>query len=424
VSFSYLVSGEPRPGDRNIRNNDRHLFLETLLSAREMLYISYCSRDEKDAALRPPSSLVDELIDYVGKGMADQPDNEHLRKKWVLQHPLHGFNSVYFDPAQTTLRNYLPESRFRTGIVVAEGAPRIQTFDLQDVDIDKLAGFLQNPPKTFLQRQFNVSYYDEELLLPEHEVFEVDNLQKHALRQDLLEIDPAELSIYTRRQQHSGKLPLHNMGTALAGYLLDEMAELRAAFDSARQGRTSQVVDIDIPLTEGRLIGRISGVYGDEQIVVCTSSNHFKYLLAGYVRYLALVAKGRSISFVFITSKIKGMHQINAGTITAAEAVGRLNKFVQYYRSGHAAYFRFHPSLARYKFYMISGDHESFMDELETLEDSNRNYDFNDKYVRKAIEHGFFSKDTYEELKLNVHEIMDPIAGYLPNLFPEKNPKN
>jgi exodeoxyribonuclease V gamma subunit len=157
VSFSYLVSGEPRPGDRNVRNNDRHLFLETLLSAREMLYISYCSRDEKDAALKPPSSLVDELIDYVGKGMADQPDNEHLRKDWVLQHPLHGFNSAYFDGRNAALRNYLPESRFRTGIEVAEGAPRIQTFDLQDVDIDKLAGFLQNPPKTFLQRQFNVS---------------------------------------------------------------------------------------------------------------------------------------------------------------------------------------------------------------------------------------------------------------------------
>ena len=423
VSFSYLVSGEPRPGDRNVRNNDRHLFLETLLSAREMLYISYCSRDEKDAALKPPSSLVDELIDYVGKKMADQPDNEHLRKEWVLQHPLHGFNSLYFDHTNTTLRNYLPESRFQTGIVVAEGAPRIQTFELQDVDIDKLAGFLQNPPKTFLQRQFNVSYYDEELLLPEHEVFEVDSLQKHALRQDLLELDPVGLSDYTRRQQRSGKLPLHNMGTALAGYLLDEMAELRATFESARQGRTSQVVDIDIPLTEGRLIGRISGLYDNEQIVVCTSSNHFKYVLYGYVRYLALVASGRNVSLVFITRKVEGLHRIDAGTISFVEAKERLERFVGFFRSGHSEYFRFHPNLAREGFEMLAEDHESFMDQLEALEDNTMNFDFDDEYLQKAIEYGFFSKDGFEELRSNVMEIMAPIAGYLPALFPEKKKK-
>jgi exodeoxyribonuclease V gamma subunit len=423
VSFSYLVSGEPRPGDRNVRNNDRHLFLETLLSAREMLYISYCSRDEKDAALKPPSSLVDELIDYVAKGMVSQPDTEHLRNQWVLQHPLHGFNSAYFDGRHAALRNYLPESRFRTGIEVAEGAPRVQTFDLQDVDIDRLVAFMQNPPRTLLQRQFNVSYYDEELLLPEHEVFEVDSLQKHALRQDLLGMDPAVLTDYARRQQRTGKLPLHNMGTALAGHLLDEMAELRAAFSSACNGRSSEEVAIDLPLTEGRLIGRIPGVYGDEFIVVCTSSSHFKYVLAGYVRYLALLASGRSLSFVFITSKIEGLHRIDAGTITAAEAIMRLDRFVQYYRSGHAAYFRFHPNLAREDFEMLTADHESFTDQLESLMENDRIFDFNDEYLQKAIGHGFFSKDGFDELKSNVTEIMRPLAAYLPALFPVKKKK-
>jgi len=419
VSFSYLVSGEPRPGDRNIRNNDRHLFLETLLSAREMLYISYCSRDEKDAALRPPSSLVDELIDYVAKGMTDQPDTEHLRNDWVLQHPLHGFNGAYFkgDPA---LRNYLPESRFRTGIEVSVGAPRTQAFDLQDVDIDRLVSFLQNPPKTLLQRQFNVSYYDEELLLPEHEVFEVDNLQKHGLRQDLLGMDPADLSAYAHRQQRTGNLPLHNMGTALAGHLLDDIAVIRASFDTARKGRTSEDAAIDIKLTEGRLIGRIGGLYEDEYIVVCTSSNHFKYVLAGYVRYLALIAAGRSMSFVFITKGVEGLHRIDAGTIPQAEAIERLEQFAGYYRSGHAEYFPFHPNLAREGFEMILEDHESFMDQLEALEENEKNFDFNDEYLQKAIGHGFFSKDGYEHLKANVMEIMRPISGYLPALFPVK----
>lgn len=416
VSFSYLVSGEPRPGDRNIRNNDRHLFLETILSAREMLYISYCSRDGKDATMKPPSPLVDELIDYVAKGMEDQPDTDKLRKEWVIQHPLHGFNRVYFDAA-SGLRNYLPESRFRTGIEVAQGPERIQTFDLKDVDIDRLAAFLQNPPKTLLQRQYDVKYYDEELLLPDHEVFEADNLQQHALKQDLLGMEPAEISEYAHRQKRAGKLPLHNMGNALAEELYEEMLQLRTDFQSACSGRTATEADIDIKLSEGRLIGRITGIYGDDFITVCTSSTLFKYLLAGYVRYLALLASERNASFIFITKKFKGLHRIDAGTITAAEALQQLDQLVSFFRAGHLEYFLFYPNLAREQFSMLREDHEKMIDLIEEMEEQAMNFDFKDEYLKKAMEHGFFSKDGFETLKYNVHLIMQPIAEQLPILF-------
>src|SRR5207248_10247567 len=36
-----LVAQHPKPGDRNIRDGDRALFLEALLSAREFFYLSY-----------------------------------------------------------------------------------------------------------------------------------------------------------------------------------------------------------------------------------------------------------------------------------------------------------------------------------------------------------------------------------------------
>ena len=36
ISFSLLQHW--KPGDRNVKNNDKHLFLETLLSAQQFLY--------------------------------------------------------------------------------------------------------------------------------------------------------------------------------------------------------------------------------------------------------------------------------------------------------------------------------------------------------------------------------------------------
>jgi exodeoxyribonuclease V gamma subunit len=417
VSFSHLVSGEPRPGDRNVRNNDRHLFLETILSARDILYISYRYRDEKDAEIRPPSPLVDELVDYVAKGMSDAPDAVKLRESWLLQHPLHGFSSVYFQ-GDGKMRNYLPESRFQSGISVPLGEPRTQVFDLEVVDIDRLAVFLQNPPRTLLQRQFNVSYHDEEMLLPEHEVFELDSFGQHAVKQDLLRMETAAVRDYATAQQRAGRLPLHNMGQVLAAHIHEALSVLRSDFETAREGRVEEHLDIDIPLSAGRLTGRIERLYGDRLIEVCTSSNHYKYLVAGYVRYLALLASGRPATFVFITGKIPGLHRIEAGAIPQDEALRRLESLVGFFREGHHRFFPFHPNLAREQFNLFDGNFQSFSDMLETLAENPKVHDFNDAYLQKAIEQGFFAEHTYDELKKNVLGIMDPIRQLIPALFP------
>jgi exodeoxyribonuclease V gamma subunit len=63
-----LMAQSPRLGDRSTREDDRYLFLETLLSARDRLYISYVGQSVKDNSPAPPSVLVSELLDYVEQG--------------------------------------------------------------------------------------------------------------------------------------------------------------------------------------------------------------------------------------------------------------------------------------------------------------------------------------------------------------------
>ncbi len=60
-----LMAKHPRRGDRSPRNDDRYLFLEALISAREKLYISYTGQSARDNSSIPPSVLVSELLDYV-----------------------------------------------------------------------------------------------------------------------------------------------------------------------------------------------------------------------------------------------------------------------------------------------------------------------------------------------------------------------
>ncbi len=63
-----LMGQDYRPGDRSRREDDRYLFLEALLSARERLHISWVGRSITDNGVRPPSVLVGQLRDHLAAG--------------------------------------------------------------------------------------------------------------------------------------------------------------------------------------------------------------------------------------------------------------------------------------------------------------------------------------------------------------------
>lgn len=416
LSFSHIDVNDLRRGDRSIRNNDRHLFLETILSAKEILYISYLSRDEKNAEHRPPSSLVDELIDYVSKGMPDPLDTDELRKLWVSEHPLHGFSRKYFEP-NAKLRNYLAEDRFKSGIQVSEGTEKVQEMDLGQIDIEKLISFLRNPPKTYLNRQLGVSYYDEEMLLADHENFEPGNIDRSNLQRALLKIEESELEGFAAQKSREGVAPLHNMGKATIQQLRDQMEMILSDHAAATQGKEAESYSIDLKLADHQLHGLIRNIFGGDLVEVCVSSDHFKYLLAGYVRYLALCASGHSGDFIFIAKAFPGLHRIPAGKFTPEMALEMLSDYVKYYVKGHKDYFKFYPNIARDNFKMIDKGYAEFSDALEKLIDDEKNFEFKDEYLLKAIDHGIFSEGHFDDLQMNVRKIMGPLKEALPVFF-------
>jgi exonuclease V gamma subunit len=51
-----------------LEKEDRYIFLEALLSARDVFYVSYIGQDIQDNSIRQPSVIVTELLDYIEKG--------------------------------------------------------------------------------------------------------------------------------------------------------------------------------------------------------------------------------------------------------------------------------------------------------------------------------------------------------------------
>ena len=90
-----LLAMAPRPGDRSPRLDDRYLFLETLLAARERLLLFYPGGSQRDNAEKAPSVVLAELLDLLDRSFF-LADGRPVRDQLVTRHPLQAFSPANF----------------------------------------------------------------------------------------------------------------------------------------------------------------------------------------------------------------------------------------------------------------------------------------------------------------------------------------
>jgi exodeoxyribonuclease V gamma subunit len=83
-----LMTTSFRPGDRSRREDDRYLFLEALLSARDKFYLSWQGNRATDNVDMPPSVVVSQLLEDIERRL-DPPIKAQSQ-------PLQPFSMAYF----------------------------------------------------------------------------------------------------------------------------------------------------------------------------------------------------------------------------------------------------------------------------------------------------------------------------------------
>jgi exodeoxyribonuclease V gamma subunit len=95
-----LMALHPQKGDRQRRIDERNLFLDVILSARDVLHLSCIGRSARDNTELPPSVLVDEMFDLLAVACAENPKQPAslaaARKRLTVEHPLQAFSPDYF----------------------------------------------------------------------------------------------------------------------------------------------------------------------------------------------------------------------------------------------------------------------------------------------------------------------------------------
>ena len=234
-----LMADKPRLGDRSARKDDRYLFLEALLSARDCFYASYVGQGIKDNEPRPASVVLCELLDYISENYA-------LPKTDLLtEHPLQAFSWKYFIAenskagyceklgvkAADNLISYSAEDAELARLRFAEPATgefaerelRKIPEELFRISLDDLCGFFSNPAKYFLVKCIGTNPRVRDLPeLADSESFEIESgldtykLAENIIRKYLAEWhkrDRNELrDELSRRFQAEGLLPLRAWG--------------------------------------------------------------------------------------------------------------------------------------------------------------------------------------------------------------------
>jgi exodeoxyribonuclease V gamma subunit len=436
LSFSLLAKGEKRMGDRSIRENDKHLFLESLLAAREKFYISYLARDVQKGSEKPPSTLVDELLDYI---TYCAKSGEAYKKTKAIIHPLHLFSPEYRKERSLLLPNYLGNTLVSEVVFEPDPNSVQDRAELSEIGLDQLAKFFKHPVKYFFNKTLGVYYRKDEERLPETELFELDYLQSWKVKDDLLRPN-INLEEYIIRNKRRGQLPLGNMGNVIVENFKSGLLPYEECISQIIQNESPQRIEVRYDCQEEAVLitGSIE-VYGNKYVQVCNSSSTLKNIMIPWVNYLFARATGNDqLGFYYIFKNKTNNPQIffiGPSHISGEAARILVRKLIHFFKTGHDRPLPFYAPFGYYYYHQPRGAdkparnlvRENLYSEYEAYIDDDRpdKYDAvftNGGYLEKVIEDqdtdaGYFSTQSIVEMNEYLPQIMQPLYDQCPALF-------
>lgn len=338
-----LIAQNPVPGDRSVRDDDRYLFLEALLSARDELYLSWIYRNVSDNAERHPSVLVSELKDYLVSRHPTRPPRS-------VAHPLQPFSKALFDVNQPALHTFASEwappavkpaqvsLNFSDSTVVSDAHIALSDFQR----------FWANPSVWYCRRVLGVALWRDELEPEDAEPFYIDALEQYKLRSDLVDsLLGAPLSDKTAIQKQltrAGALPHGGLGELSFESVFDEAQELAMRIRMHRPNPIAPM-DIEVLINNQQLEGRLgNGVqWQDNSTGVLhyhASKLNGRQLSECWLAHLVGAASGVLNGESLLVSKDK---ERTLPSMEMADALEKLQPWFEGWNHGHVSALPFFP---------------------------------------------------------------------------------
>lgn len=192
-----LVARAPLRGDRTPREDDRLLFLETLLSARDQIHFTYVGRSAADNLPLAPSAALEEFL-HILERLAEPPAGRDLRALLVVEHRLQAFHPAYFEGSAELLQHDATDAVAASALrgPVAAPAPFVAperaeaargafspwtTAEPGDVPLEELALLLTHPARYHLRHGLGVLWPVREAQVEDALFSDAPELRRHLL---------------------------------------------------------------------------------------------------------------------------------------------------------------------------------------------------------------------------------------------------
>ncbi len=286
-----LLSCTVREGDRNLRDDDRQLFLDLLLAAESRLVLTYSGNDPRNNAVRAPSIVIDELLDHL-----DRRSNGGARPRLLLRHPLQAFSERYVSPDEPSLTTFSPLAGSASAAAapgfpfVVETLPDLMADHAAEISLRQLAGFWSNPSQWFCEQVLRMR-------LPaagatdraDSELHWLAPIRRGGVRADLLR------AVLTNRpdadgMQHqlvaAGTLPPGQLGASWFARVAEETRPVIEALPAG--ARASAAITVVGP--DWSVAGAVEGIIGHQRFVARAGSLSAKHRIVAWVEHVVMCA--------------------------------------------------------------------------------------------------------------------------------------
>lgn len=213
LGFDLMAQYPARLGDRSRRGDDRYLFLEAIMSARDCLYLSYQGHDIRKNEPKPPSLVLEELLSYLEQGYKYDADTR------IRRLPLQPFSPKNYQgefPSFNEHWAHLNQSRDTTKATIQlADQPELTPGDM----LQDWLRFFSHPARAFCEQRLGLYLYDYDDEQPEDsEPFALNLLDRYQMQTDtvraLVQGEKPEQMIEKARA--SSAFPLSDLATDTA----------------------------------------------------------------------------------------------------------------------------------------------------------------------------------------------------------------
>jgi exodeoxyribonuclease V gamma subunit len=353
TDFDLIAHGPEgrRIGDRSRRSEDRYLFLEAILSARERLIITYTGQSIRDNASLPPSVLVSELWDYLAQSA---PAGAASLEGVIVRHPLQAFSARYFDGSDARLFSFAEHyvagaAAVRTGEAPAFfGGVLPPPAESDAIGLGDLVRFFQNPTAFVLNRRLELFLRERDFDVPDREPQELSPLDRYAAGNALLQLMLADVPLERAKSliQATGALPLGSPGELDFLELSADAGAIAEQVRAARSGEHSEPLPVEHRLPRGRLLlGTLPEGFEGRLVEYQFARVRAKHLVAFWIRHLVSCwLRPSSAPGILIGRPLTGPGVVRHELAPVAEPAPLLDALVSRYDEGQRSPLFFFPT--------------------------------------------------------------------------------